>query len=162
MNIALVFAINTMFYPDRADHERSRRCAHIRVYSALGCLIRPSEESANNLDGVLIACLLILARQVTSVGLANCPCPDIAMGLAVFVGLHLDPDYFPALSAVQAQMRRRLWYNALGLTFQALSNLSIPRTISMEQCDTKLPQNIDDENFMPETADFQEGCQTIK
>ncbi|KAK4570141.1 hypothetical protein LTR86_002221 [Recurvomyces mirabilis] len=152
MKLAMVLTIGTTFYSTLAEQDHMKRLAQVWIHAVQWWLTGPSEKATNNLDGVQVACLLLLARQVTSFGMTNSACNDLALRLAMSVGLHRDPDHFPALTPFQAQMRRQLWYNALELTTQSLFILSLPVLICEDDYDTKMPANIDDTDIGPGTA----------
>jgi hypothetical protein len=147
MKLALILAIGTTFYPRRADLEHLHRLVQVWTFAAQHYLTGPTEKAANNLEGVQIACLLLLTRQVTKVGMTNSLCSDVALRLAMTAGMHRDPDRFPALSPFMAQMRRRLWYSAVELTLQSLFNLAMPMTVGTADYDTKPPLDINDEEM---------------
>lgn len=150
IKLALVFAIGTTFNPARHKNERLCRLAQVWIHAAQWWLTGPSERSVTNVDGAQIACLLVLARQTTSVGTGSWLFADIAMRVAMSAGLHRDPDHFPNISRFQAQMRRRLWYTAVELTLQATFRSSIGIYLSTEQYDTLPPLNLNDQDLDPE------------
>ncbi|KAK3679527.1 hypothetical protein LTR78_001088 [Recurvomyces mirabilis] len=152
MKLAMVLTTGTTFYSTLADQDHMRRLAQIWIHAVQWWLTGPSEKATNNIDGVQVACLLLLARQVTSFGMTNSACNDLALRLAMYVGLHRDPDHFPALTPLQAQMRRQLWYTALELTTQSLFTLSLPVLIREDDYDTKMPANIDDKDIGLDTT----------
>ena len=67
--------------------------------------------------------------------------------LAFRMGYQRDPKFFPEISAMEGEMRRRIWAHLYQmdtiLSFQAGS----PRSIQDWQYDTELPRNLSDENF---------------
>ncbi|KAL6713043.1 hypothetical protein ACLMJK_009439 [Lecanora helva] len=154
MKLALVFAIGTTFYPTMVEHERLHRLARTWIYTAQSWLTGTAEKSTMNLDGVQVACLLQLARQVTALGTTSWSSTDLPLYLAMSIGLHRDPRYFPSLSPFQALMRRRLWYTTMELAVQSALASSVPLTISTDHYDTDPPANVDDQTIQPETQDY--------
>jgi hypothetical protein len=69
------------------------------VFAAQDWLAAPLEKDRLNLDCIQIQCLLLLARQVLSIGSDLC---WVAMGTllrcAIQLGLHRDPKHFPSMS----------------------------------------------------------------
>ena len=151
MKLALVFAIGTTFYPNLIEYGRLHRLARMWIHAAQSWLTGASEKSALNLDGVQVACLLQLARQVTAFGTTSWSSTDLPLRLAMSIGLHRDPSSFPSLSPFQAQMRRRLWYTTVELTVQSGLGSSVPFTVSTDHYDTTPPANVNDQAVSPET-----------
>ena len=71
--------------------------------------------------------------------------------LAMRMGYHRDPKYYPNLTPFQGEMRRRCWtfvrHSDLLFSFQ----MSLPSMIRLDDCDTELPRNIYDEEFDEDT-----------
>ena len=71
--------------------------------------------------------------------------------LAMRMGFHRDPKYYPNLSPFQGEMRRRVWtfirQSDLLFSFQ----LGLPSMIRLGDCDTGLPTNIFDDEFDEDT-----------
>ncbi|MCJ1397364.1 hypothetical protein MMC11_000557 [Xylographa trunciseda] len=67
--------------------------------------------------------------------------------LAMRMGFHRDPKYYPNLTPFQGEMRRRVWtfvrQSDLLFSFQ----LGLPSMIRLGDCDTGLPRNIFDDEF---------------
>ena len=71
--------------------------------------------------------------------------------LAMRMGYHRDPKYYPNLSPFQGEMRRRVWtfvrQSDLLFSFQ----IGLPSMIRLDDCDTELPRNLYDEEFDEDT-----------
>ena len=71
--------------------------------------------------------------------------------LAMRMGYHRDPKYYPNLSPFQGEMRRRVWtfvrQSDLLFSFQ----IGLPSMIRLDDCDTELPRNLYDEEFNENT-----------
>ena len=74
--------------------------------------------------------------------------------LAMRMGYHRDPKYYPNLTPFQGEMRRRCWtfvrHSDLLFSFQ----MSLPSMIRLDDCDTELPRNIYDEEFDEDTIEL--------
>ncbi|KAF4495047.1 hypothetical protein FAGAP_8873 [Fusarium agapanthi] len=74
----------------------------------------------------------------------------IAIRLAMRMGYHRDPDIYPRISPFHGEMRRRVWGVLQQLDILTSYQLGLPSLIQESQCDTRLPLNINDEDFGPE------------
>ena len=74
--------------------------------------------------------------------------------LAMRMGYHRDPKYYPNLTPFQGEMRRRCWtfvrHSDLLFSFQ----MSLPSMIRLDDCDTDLPRNIYDEEFDEDSVEL--------
>jgi hypothetical protein len=75
----------------------------------------------------------------------------VIIRLALRMGYHRDPDAYPRISVHQGEVRRRIW--ALIAQLDALTSyqIGLPPMVQDAHCDTKLPRNLFDEDFGPET-----------
>ncbi|CZT21696.1 related to C6 transcription factor [Ramularia collo-cygni] len=156
VKLSLVMTIGLTFCEhETADSniERLRQSSRSWIQAAQWWLTGPSEKSTKNMDGIQISCLLLLARQVTSAG----PSPWLSEGsllhMAMAMGLHRDPKLF-RLSPFQAEFRTRLWTTVLELVLHGSMNASIPLLLSSLDFDDRIPQNIEDEAFGPESENL--------
>ncbi|EXL42175.1 hypothetical protein FOCG_15525 [Fusarium oxysporum f. sp. radicis-lycopersici 26381] len=76
----------------------------------------------------------------------------IAIRLAMRMGYHRDPDNYPRISPFHGEMRRRVWGVLQQLDILTSCQLGLPSLIQESQCDTRLPRNINDEDFGPEST----------
>lgn len=102
LKVQLVIAIGSGLSGGTALPPSSKDAHHIAcqwVFAAQDWLAAPLEKSRLNLDCIQIQCLLMLARQVLSIGNDLC---WVAMGTllrcAMQLGLHRDPKHFPSMS----------------------------------------------------------------
>lgn len=106
-----------------------------------------------NLTGLQIFCLLILARQTAGVDEALL---FVSVGtlvrFAMMMGLHRDPRYFPKMSIMQTEMRRRLWSTVLEMALQSSLDAGMIPMISLDDFDTQAPSNIDDRDMDENTT----------
>lgn len=151
VKILLVMAIGVCFYQE-PNYEELHASALQWVYSAQSWVSAPFEKGRLNLSGLQIHCLLILARQTTALG------GDlmwIAAGTLVRtafqLGLHRDPKWFPKLSVMHAELRRRLWATVVELALQLSLDTGMPPLLSINDFDTEPPANINDEDISETT-----------
>lgn len=93
--VQLVLAIGFSIHPANSATSETRSAAHQWCYAAQNWLAGPMEKSRLSIGGLQIQCLLIVARQVLSIG------GDliwVSMGTlvrsAMQMGLHRDPKRF--------------------------------------------------------------------
>ncbi|KAK7717699.1 hypothetical protein SLS64_003194 [Diaporthe eres] len=125
---------------------------HQWIYAAQNWLSGPLEKDRLSISGLQIYCLTILARQIFSVGgdltwISTGSLVQIAMQM----GLHRDPKNLPAITPLQAELRRRLWATILELVVQSSLDSWMPPRIHLDEFDTEPPSNLNDED-LDETA----------
>ncbi|KAI0852890.1 fungal-specific transcription factor domain-containing protein [Daldinia vernicosa] len=69
--------------------------------------------------------------------------------LAFRMGYHRDADWFPSVTPFQGEMRRRTWALIRMSDIIFSYQISLPASIHKHDTDTKLPHNIFDEEFGP-------------
>ena len=76
----------------------------------------------------------------------------VIIRLAFRMGYHRDPDAYPRITVQQGEVRRRIW--ALIVQLDALTSyqIGLPAMVQDAHCDTKLPRNLFDEDFGPEST----------
>jgi hypothetical protein len=153
LKVLLVIGIGSRIYNgDDADAKLAQRVRQW-IYATQLWLSGPLEKNRLELSGLQIYCLVILARQVFSVG------ADLiwmSMGSlvhrAIQVGLHRDPKHLPDMPLWRAELRRRLWATILEMLVQSSLDSSMPPRMSAEDFDTEPPANINDEDIDPSTT----------
>ena len=99
LKIQLVMAIGFGLCPKFSDLNGVRKMACQWLYTAQDWLSGPIEKDRLSIDSIQVQCLLILARQVLSVG---GDLSWVVMGTllrtAMQLGLHRDPRHFPGIS----------------------------------------------------------------
>ncbi|TGO21656.1 hypothetical protein BPAE_0207g00110 [Botrytis paeoniae] len=145
IKLLLVMAIGTSFYEDPLQSSSLHPQAEHWIAAAQAWVSAPSEKHRLNIVGLQIHCLLLIARQVKSVGgdltwISSGSVYHLAMSL----GLHRDPVHFPKMGPYHAEMRRRLWATVLELSLQSSQDLGMSPLINTQDYDTELPANIDD------------------
>jgi len=83
--------------------------------------------------------------------------------LAMRMGYHRDPKFYPSITPFQGEIRRRVWtfvrQSDLLFSFQ----IGLPSMIRLGDCDTELPRNLFDDEFdedtkiMPPSRPFTEA-----
>jgi len=71
----------------------------------------------------------------------------ITIRLTMRMGYHRDPSHYTMLSALDGEMRRRLWALLVQLDTLISFQVGVPRTIQPWQYDTELPSNLLDTDF---------------
>ncbi|KXX74696.1 hypothetical protein MMYC01_207953 [Madurella mycetomatis] len=104
------------------------------IYTAQMWLSGPLEKDRLSIGGLQIHCLLIIARQIFSVG------GDLAwtsMGLLVHhamqMGFHRDPTHLPPMSALQVE---------------SSLDTAMPPRVSLDEFDTLPPSNVNDDDLL--------------
>ena len=81
----------------------------------------------------------------------------VVVRLAMRMGYHRDPDQYVQFSPFQGEMRRRVWCHVMQLDTMGSSLLGLPSIIQEFQHDTRLPLNLLDEDFGPESVQLPPG-----
>lgn len=126
------------------------------IFAAQHWLSGPLEKDRLSISGLQIYCLTILARQIFSVGgdltwISTGSLVQIAMQM----GLHRDPKNLPAITPLQAELRRRLWATILELVVQSSLDSSMPPRIHLDEFDIEPPSNLNDEELNETTTVIQ-------
>jgi hypothetical protein len=129
---------------------------HQWIYAAQTWLSGPLEKDRLNISGIQIYCLTILARQIFSVG---SELVWVSVGSlihrAMQIGLHRDPKHLPAMSLLEAELRRRIWASILEFCIQSSLDSAMPPRISLDEFDTEAPSNINDDEIDESTKTLQ-------
>ena len=148
VQLKLVLAIGATVY----DEQFSLRTSAIRwVQEAHTWLAVPELKSRLDIQSLQTNLLMLLARETTQV---QKDLVWISIGallrMGIYVGLHRDPARAPNITTLAAEMRRRLWNTMLEIAVQSSMNSGGPPLISLNDFDTQLPGNFDDEQLMVE------------
>lgn len=146
IQLQLCMAIGAVLHDDKYS---LRRQAVGWVYEARFWLLQPSEKSRINLSGLQVWCLIHLARDICGVG------SDLVwasagtlMRMALYTGMHRDPEHLPKMSLLAAEMRRRLWATILEILVESSMESGGPPLISSNDYDTKPPGNYNDDDLL--------------
>ena len=71
--------------------------------------------------------------------------------LAMRMGYHRDPKYFPNITPFQGEIRRRVWTYVRQSDLLFSFQIGLPTMIRLRDCDTGLPRNIYDDEFDEDT-----------
>ncbi|KAF7914428.1 uncharacterized protein EAF01_000834 [Botrytis porri] len=71
--------------------------------------------------------------------------------LSMRMGYHRDPSNFPGITVFHGEMRRRLWGFVRAMDTMFSFQLALPSLIRDSDCDTKLPRNIFEDEFGPDS-----------
>ncbi|KAL4890741.1 hypothetical protein BDV59DRAFT_184076 [Aspergillus ambiguus] len=144
----LAMAVGVFFCPGSAALQ-ARAAAWIT--GSHRWLVRRSVECAQfDLNTIQICCLLFVNSQTSRVesepiGLLK----ETLICMAMKLGLHQEPSkHFPAMSASEAEMRRRLWTTVLEIAIQCSLDSGLPPLISSEGYDCTSPSNLDDADLL--------------
>lgn len=115
------------------------------VYDAQLWLSGPMEKDRLGVSAIQVHCLVLLARQIFTVG-GDLVWMSVGslIHAAMQIGLHRDPSNLPPMEPLQAETRRRLWATILEITVQASLDSAMPPRISLDEFDTAPPSNVDD------------------
>ncbi|KAH1585865.1 hypothetical protein KXV51_004595 [Aspergillus fumigatus] len=149
VKLLLVMAIAAPLYGDVQTYNDLAAKARASIHVAQEWLSAPFEKDRLTLDGIQIHCLLLLARQVNRVG------ADLAwvsagslIRMAMQMGFHQDPSNLGETSALQRELRRRLWYTILELNVQAALDSGMAPMITAAEYNTQPPSNLDDDDLL--------------
>lgn len=147
LTVLLVVAIGSSLHDHGEGRGVWRGMVDQWVYAADAWLAVPLKNRLT-VAGLQVHCLTILARQMLSVG------GDlvwVSLGSlihkAMELGLHRDPKRLPAMSVLQAEIRRRLWATIVEMAIQAALDSSMPPRISLDEFDTEAPANVNDDEM---------------
>jgi hypothetical protein len=158
LKVLLVIGIGSSLYDhgDTAAVHRNIDQVQQWIYAAQTWLSGPLEKGRLYISGIQVSCLSVLARQIFSIGGDTI---WISIGSlihsAMQLGLHRDPKHLPAISVLQVELRRRLWYTILEFAVQSSLDSWMPPRISYDEFDTEPPSNINDESLDESTTELQ-------
>lgn len=145
VKLLLVIAIGTNFNADPVSDARLRSLAPQWIYVAQSWLSGPFEKRRLDINGLQVYCLLLIARQINSVG---SELVWISVGslvrMAIQMGYNRDPKCFPKISVLHGEIRRRLWATILEIAVQTAVDSGMLPLVSFDDFDTEPPSNIDD------------------
>ncbi|KAH8645878.1 fungal-specific transcription factor domain-containing protein [Tricladium varicosporioides] len=152
IKILLVMTIGTCFYQEE-DYNSIRIMAQQWLYLAQVWVSTPFEKGRLNLSRIQVECLLILARQTNAVsGDLTWVAAGSLLRTAFQMGFHRDPKYFPKMSIMHGELRRRLWATVLEIAIQTSLDFGMPPLITSNDFDTSPPSNINDEDMVECTS----------
>ncbi|KAL2848737.1 hypothetical protein BJX68DRAFT_267593 [Aspergillus pseudodeflectus] len=148
VKLLLMLAIGSVFEPGHV----SRPAVAQWLYVAQQWLDLPAEQPRLDLDAIQVQCLLLIARQATTLDAENMWIrTGNLLNAAMHMGLHLDPGHLVQPSPFQAEMRRRLWATVLELIIQTSMDAGAVPQISLDDYDCAPPRNLSDDRIERET-----------
>lgn len=153
IQLQLCMAIGTLLQDDKY----SMRDSAVRwIYEARLWLLQSPEKSRIDLSGLQILCLVHLARDLCGVGADLVwASAGTLMRMALYTGLHRDPDHLPKMSLLVAETRRRLWATIMEILVLSSMESGGPPLVTMQDFDTKPPGNFNDEDLLGHDASAQ-------
>ncbi|QQK41500.1 C6 transcription factor, putative [Penicillium digitatum] len=112
------------------------------------CLIQANYITPGRYKGealFLYSIIEFYRNQDTHIGMSYLL--GMTIRLTMRMGYHRDPRHYPMLSALDGEMRRRLWALLVQLDTLVSFQAGVPRTIQPWQYDTELPSNLLDTDF---------------
>lgn len=147
VQLKLVLAIGSVMYDDTFS---LRKLAIRWICEAQTWHAKPVTKSRLNIPSLQTSLLLIIAREIVGVGGDSTWISAGALfRIAIYMGLHRDPEHMPRMSLYVAEMRRRLWNTILELMLQSSMSLGAPPLLSLDDFDTQPPGNFDDIQISP-------------
>lgn len=150
LKILLVVGLGSSLHDHRSTEDALSNAdmVHQWICAAQNWLSGPLEKDRLSISGLQIYCLTILSRQIFSVGgdltwISTGSLVQIAMQM----GLHREPRSLPAVTPLQAELRRRLWATILELVVQSSLDSWMPPRISFDEFDVEPPSNLNDEDL---------------
>lgn len=118
---------------------------HLAAHESLdaACMInRPNVETLGSL-----VMLQVSASINSPLGCVTTPVFGTIVDLAYSLGMHRDPSNFTT-DPVEAEFRRRIWYEIVALDRQRASHLFRPTFVSQNSYDTLSPGNVEGDNII--------------
>ncbi|KAL6886163.1 hypothetical protein HDV57DRAFT_379159 [Trichoderma longibrachiatum] len=156
LQVLLVIAIGSSLASHGEAGAGFRNAVRQWIYAAEYWLSGPLEKDRLDISGLQIHCLVMLARQIFSIG------GDLVwissgslIHRAMQIGLHRDPKHLPNMSVLQTQLRRRLWATIVELVVQSSLDSALPPRLSFDDFDTEPPANCNDDEIEEPVAELK-------
>ncbi|KAJ3563142.1 hypothetical protein NPX13_g8305 [Xylaria arbuscula] len=143
MKFTMVITVGGIFLADRSIAKDIKHTARNWVYAVQWWLTGPTERDAMSIDGIQVFCLLLLARQTSSLGGTASIITEALSKLSFTLGLHVDPRIH-AVSPFESELRRRLWLTVLELATINSLNSTLPLLLYTGDYRVPLPSNVAD------------------
>lgn len=118
---------------------------HLAAHQSLeaaALITRPNVETLGSL-----VMLQVSASMNSPLGCVTTPVFGTIVDLAYSLGMHRDPSNFTN-DPVEAEFRRRIWYEIVALDRQRASHLFRPTFVSQNSYDTLSPGNVEGDNII--------------
>lgn len=150
IQLQLCMALGTLLQDDKYS---MRNLAVQWIYEARLWMLRASEKFQIGLTGLQIMCLVHLARDACGLGADLVwASAGTLMRMALYAGLHRDPDHLPKMSLLAAETRRRLWATIMEILVLSSMESGGPPLVTMQDFDTKAPGNFNDEDLLDDDS----------
>ncbi|KAK0108680.1 hypothetical protein ONS95_003472 [Cadophora gregata] len=147
IKLLLIMSIGAIYHQE-PDSVHWRGQALQWVYAAQSWIATPFEKKRLHISGLQIHCLILIARLDNGVaGDLVWNSAGALIRTAFQMGYHRDPKFLPQMSALHAELRRRLWATVLELNIQSSLDSGMPGLISPNDYDTEPPSNLDDDEI---------------
>lgn len=153
--LLLILAIGSVFHCKPGPFNELGLPIRRWIYAAQWWISGPFEKERESIEGLQVHCLLLLCRQAYAMDKeSNWTAAGTLLRQAIHQGLHRDPSNFPAISAFDAEMRRRIWASILEINVQFSLDAAMPPLLTPGDYDTRPPANLGDDDFDPSTNDI--------
>lgn len=153
--LLLILAIGSVFHCKPGPFNELGLPIRRWIYAAQWWISGPFEKERESIEGLQVHCLLLLCRQAYAMDKeSNWTAAGTLLRQAIHQGLHRDPSNFPAISAFDAEMRRRIWASILEINVQFSLDAAMPPLLAPEDYDTRPPANLGDDDFDRSTNDI--------
>lgn len=142
LRMLLDMAIGVTFYQEPDTEIVRTQAKRNWVYAAHSWLSEiPYTKSRLSISGLQVQCLLLLARQnLAVVDDLTWISTGSLVRRAFAMGLHRDPKYFPNMSVLQAEIRRRLWATIMESNIQFSVDSGSKPLICVNDFDAEAPR----------------------
>ncbi|KAI2604386.1 fungal-specific transcription factor domain-containing protein [Hypoxylon fragiforme] len=130
---------------------RRSELAHAYASALERALVRADYLSATSLEALQALSLYAACLRSTAGSRASWALLSLPVRLAHAMRLHRESAN-AGLPAYAAELRRRLWWQLIVLDIRASEDRGTTAIIARDSYDTKLPLNIDDADFGPESS----------
>lgn len=155
MKLLLILAIGSVFHCKPGPSNELGLPTRRWIYAAQWWISGPFEKERESIEGLQVHCLLLLCRQAYAMDKeSNWTAAGTLLRQAIHQGLHRDPRNFPAISAFNAEMRRRIWASILEINVKLSLDAAMPPLLAPEDYDTLPPANLGDDDFDQSTTDI--------
>lgn len=118
---------------------------HLAAHQSLDAASMINRPSVETLGSLVM--LQVSASIRSPLGCVTTPVFGTIVDLAYSLGMHRDPSNFTT-DPVEAEFRRRIWYEIVALDRQRASHLFRPTFVSQNSYDTLSPGNVEGDNII--------------
>lgn len=103
-------------------------------------------------------CMMVIAKQIDIVSMDD---PDalwtligMVVRLAISIGIHRDPSYFPSMPLFEGEMRKIVWTTIVFMNLQASIESGMPVLLNAMDFDSSEPVNINEYELFKDVKEF--------